>query len=254
MTYNRHPARDPRTVARDIPGIVDVMFPQLTAGAVVHLNQRMRRVAGVEPVPAELVDSSKLAKAMLFEIAVARGQQLLIKRVSTDWNDCLRVAVERQSRHFDARLPESLDDIDLEVADWVGKNLARMMDVLCDRNPNAELLQNPHIAGYEWISSSEGDFAIGKSIIEVKCTAKRFGAADYRQVLMYWLLSYVDSIEQGSDEWSHCILVNPRLNQIVEIAFDDIIDIAAAGRTKIEILELFSVIVGEYSLRASIDL
>ena len=254
MEYSGHAARDPRTLARDIPGILEIMFPQLTPGVVVHLNQGIRSVANVIPVPPELIDASKLSKAMLFEVGVERGQQILEKKVNADWKDCLRVAVQKQSRYFDARLPESLDEIDLDVAERVGKNLARMMDNLCRRNPGAELLPNPRIAGYQWISSSDGDFSIATKIIEVKCTAKRFGAADYRQVLMYWLLSYADSVERDSREWSHCILVNPRVNHMVEVSFDEIIDITAAGRTKIEILELFAVVVGEYGLRASMDL
>ena len=62
-----------------------------------------------------------------------------------------------------------------------------------------------------------------------------------RQILMYWLLYYAASIEHGSDEWSNCVLVNPRLNRLVELSFNEIIGQIAAGRSKIELLEVFHI-------------
>ena len=253
MRRSRRPARDPRTVARDIPGFSEVLFPQLTPGVVVHLNKRIRSFTSVKAVPDEMIDASNLDKAMLFEMAFARGQQILTGGTSLDWQGCLDVAIVKQSKHFDVRIPESLSDVDIEVADLVGRNLAHMIAELRTRNLHLDLQDGPRVAGYQWISSSEGDFSIGRKLIEVKCTNRRFGAADYRQVLMYWLLSYAASIERGSSEWSHCILLNPRLNHVVEIPFDEIIGFAAAGRSKIELLELFAVVVGDYGLRASSD-
>lgn len=51
-------------------------------------------------------------------------------------------------------------------------------------------------------------------------------------------------------EWAIGVLLNPRRNKVVEISFNELIDIAAAGKSKIEILELFSSIVGDYALKA----
>ena len=254
MTFNRRPIRDPRTVARDIPGIGDILFPQLTPGMVVHLNRRILSCSNVEPVPTEKVEASNLSRAMLFEIGVARGEQMLRGESDLGWEDCLRVAITRQSKHFDVRLPGALSDADKEVADWVAQNMAYMFGQVEIANAGAEIQLHPRIYGFQWISSSEGDFSIGEKLIEVKCGGKRFGSADYRQVLMYWLLSYAAKIEKDTSEWSHCILLNPRLNHLLEISFDEIIGFTTAGKSKIELLELFTVVVGDYGIRASSDI
>ena len=253
MSYRRSPIRDPRTVARDIPGISDLLFPQLTPGLVAHLNKRARSCAGVEAVPYELVKASSLRRAMLFEVAFVRGQHILNGRAESDWDECLKIATIRQQRHFDASLPESLQEVDIAVADWVGHNMAKMLKEVLISGPGQELIHSPPIVGYMWIASSEGDFSLGKHLIEIKCTNNNFGSADFRQVLMYWLLSYAASIERDSNEWEKCILLNPRLNHMVEVSFDEIIELSAAGRSKVEIIEIFSFVVGEYGLKRLSD-
>ena len=60
MALSRLPFRDPRTVARDIPGVLDVLFPRLTGGLVGSLNKKMFAFDGIEPVPDELIENSKL--------------------------------------------------------------------------------------------------------------------------------------------------------------------------------------------------
>ena len=251
MAHSRRPARDPRTVARDIPGIGEVLFPQLSPGMVVHLNRGMVSLEDVEPVPAERVQASNLSKAMLFEIGVARGEQILREESNLKWEDCLQVAIVRQSGHFDVQLPGLLSDVDKGVADWVGQNMAYMLRQIAKDNAGKDICLSPRVPGYQWISSSEGDFSIGTKLIEIKCGSKRFGSADYRQVLMYWMLSYAATIERGGMEWSHCILLNPRFNHVVEVSFEEIVRLTSAGRSKIELLELFAVVVGDYGLRAS---
>ena len=232
MAYNRLPMRDPRTVARDIPGISDVIFPQLTPGMVAYFNKKIACSNEVEAIPIELVKASALSRAMLFETAYARGEQLLNGIINADWEDCLKIATQRQQYHYDATLPNALTDSDIVVAEWVGNNLAHMLNQICDDEPEQELKMSPEINGYQWIASGKGDFALGSKLIEVKCSNKNFGSADYRQVLMYWLLSYASVIERNSSEWKSCILLNPRRNHVVEISFNDIIKVAAAGRSK----------------------
>ena len=252
---HRHVAiRDPRTVARDIPGISDILFPQLTAGLVAQLNKNIRPCAGVQRVPIESVCASTLQRAMLFEVAFARGQQILNGKENPDWDDCLKVASIRQRQHFDAAVPESLVGADMEVAEHVARNLADMLSEIRIARPGMELIHSPSITGYQWISSSQGDFAVGTQLIEVKCTNRPFGVRDYRQVLMYWLLSYAAAIERDCTEWTSCILLNPRLNHVVEITFCEIIGFITAGKSKVEILELFSSVVGDYGLRAIADI
>jgi hypothetical protein len=247
MAYNRLPLRDPRTIAREIPGVCDILFPQLTTGTVLFFNKGMKAFDGISAIPDELVKTSTLQHAMLFEVAYARGEQILEGTKNADWSTCLKLAIERQKRHFDAVLPAKFTASDIEVADWVGKNMANMLRKMESDLAEDSLIHSPKIPGYQWIASGNGDFALGKKIIEVKCSSRNFGSADYRQILMYWLLSYASSLESNSIEWQTGILLNPRLNHIVEVSFDELVATTAAQKSKIEILELFSSIVGDYA-------
>lgn len=249
MTFDRLPAKDPRTVARDIPGIFDTLFPQLVPGVVAHFNRKAISLAGCEVLPDEHVRASNLNRAMLFEVAFARGEQLIVGIEEADWDTCLKIAVERQRRHFDAKLPDALTAVDKTVADWVARNLVSMLNSIQATAKDHRLVQSPKVPGYQWIASGCGDFSLGTRIIEVKCTNKRFSASDYRQIVMYWLLSYASSIENGTPEWTNGILINPRLNYVLELSFDEIVAIIGAGRSKVELLQLFSSMVGEHTFR-----
>src|SRR5690606_8602054 len=114
MAYNRLPLRDPRTVAREIPGIFDVIFPQLTPGAVCYFN-RAAKGYDVMSVPEDGIARSSLQKAMLFEIAAARAEQILDGVENPDWDACLNVATSRQKKHFDAALPNNLSEDDIHI-------------------------------------------------------------------------------------------------------------------------------------------
>lgn len=254
MAFDRLPAKDPRTVARDIPGIFDVLFPQLVQGIVAHFNRKAISFADCKVIPDGIVKASNLNRAMLFEIAFARGEQLIGGTEEADWDACLKIAVERQRRHFDAKLPDSLVTADKNVAEWVAKNLAAMLSQIQATAKSFPLVRSPLVPGYQWIASGFGDFSIGARLIEVKCTNKHFSASDYRQILIYWLLSYASSIEKGTPEWTNGILMNPRLNHFLEVSFDEIITVIAAGRSKVELLELFSSMVGEYTLRMLVSI
>jgi hypothetical protein len=248
MTTLRPLPRDPRTVARDIPSIVDALFPQLAPGVVMHLNNSSRSFLLCDPVPEELIEASKLQHSMLFELSVAVGEQLsLSNKDEVDWGEALQSATRRQRRYFDAKLPEALTEADKVVASQVGENMAWMLEDVAD---GARLTASPKIPGYQWISSGNGDFSCGQKLIEVKCGARRFGSSDYRQILIYWLLSYAASIEGRGDEWEVGVLLNPRRNEIVEVRFDDLIEAVGAGRSKVDVLELFAWLVGDYAARA----
>jgi len=247
MTRSRLMLRDPRTVARDIPSIVDAIFPQLAPGVVMHMNNSARGVLLCDAVSEELVSESKLQHAMLFELAFAAGEQCLDGAEDVDWDAALGSAVRRQRRHFDAKLPAVLNDVDKTIANHVGENLCWMLeDVAADRR----ILKSPHIPGYQWIASGSGDFACDTTLVEVKCARRRFGASDYRQIMIYWLLSYAASVEGRGDEWEVGVLLNPRRNEIVEFRFDDFVAAVGAGRSKVDILELFGWLIGDHSARA----
>lgn len=247
MATERHPANDPRSVARDIPGIFDALFPQLTPGVVAHFNRKSYAAADCEPVPPKLVAASNLQRAMLFEVAVAAGEQLIAGNDQVEWDICLKVAVGRQRQHFDAKLPDFLSTADKTVAQWVARNLVAMLNGIKAAGGDEVLVSSPNIPGYQWIASGVGDFSVGMRLVEVKCTNKHFSSSDYRQIVMYWLLGYASSVEHGTPEWSHGILMNPRLNCIVKLPFNEVISVIGAGRSKVELLELFSSMVGDRS-------
>lgn len=253
VTYRRLSIKDPRTVAREIPSIFDAIFPQLTPGIIAHFNRSAVSYSELSPLPDELVQSSNLQQAMLFEIGYARSEQILRGVIEADWNECLAIATSRQQHYFDAQLPKILSQLDMEIAEWVALNLSSILKNISSKSPEYEIVHSPKIPGYQWVDSGEGDFSIGQSLIEVKCTARSFGAADYRQVLMYWLLSYVSSLENDTFEWNEILLLNPRKNCLVEVSFNEIIEYTAAGKSKIEIVELFSSMIGDYALKALPD-
>ena len=122
MPANRLPARDPRTVARDIPGVLDILFPRLSGGLVNALNAKMFTFTGIEPIPAQAIEASSLQNAMLFEISMARAESEL-RGGAASWDECLQVASARQRRHFDVRIPEKLEPRDISVAHHAASNL-----------------------------------------------------------------------------------------------------------------------------------
>jgi hypothetical protein len=247
MSVETKATNDPRTVARDIPGIFDTLFPQLTAGVVSYFNRKSYAAASCSPIPETLVAASSLARAMLFEVAMAACEHQLASQANVDWDACLQVAGDRQRRHFDATIPDTLSAADISAAQWVSSNLVSTINQL--RNDGEELIIAPKIPGYQWVASGFGDFSLGKRLVEVKCTNKRFSSADYRQVIMYWLLSYAASMENGATEWTSVILVNPRLNYVLNLTFDEIVGVIGAGRSKVDLLQLFSSMVGDHSER-----
>lgn len=190
MVTKRLATNDPRTIARDIPGLFDALFPQLVPGIVANLNCRRIQVPECEAVPPELVSASTLQRAMLFEVAIAAAEQLILSHGEIDWDACLTVALRRQRDHFDAKLTSQLSDADKEVSLRVATNLDTMLSYLQSKSDHKLLVHAPEVPGYQWIACGVGDFALGRDVIEVKCTNKIFSSADYRQVVMYWLLSY----------------------------------------------------------------
>lgn len=237
---------DPRTVARDIPGIFDEVFPQLTPSIVLHFNSQAE-TRPVRVLPQAFLDASKLQRAMLFELAYSVAENILSGK-PIDWAICSKATLERQRAYFDAKLPENFDNADRKVAELVGRNLAvSLKEMSCFLGQ--PLVQRPHIPGFEWIGSGKGDFALGECLIEVKCTAKRFSSSDYRQVAIYWLLSYAAAIEGKGVEWKEFILFNPRSGAIVQLSFEKFLSVISSGRTKIDILQLFQSLVGSRLIR-----
>ena len=244
MPFNRLPARDPRTVARDIPGVLDVLFPRLTGGLVNALNATMFSFPGISPIPSEVIDKSRLQKAMMFELSMARAESEMRGGAAASWDECLAVASKRQRRHFDARIPEKLEQEDILVADHAARNLVAMLNSVQAQRSSAILEQAPVIPGLGWVASGHGDFAIGSTLIEVKHTERNFDAGDFRQVLMYWLLRYARTVESDSAMWSDVLLLNPRRNGALLVNYDHLLRSASASSNRVELVELLRSAVG----------
>ncbi len=245
MVLRRLPFRDPRTVARDIPGVLDVLFPRLSGGLVASLNRKMFSFPEIVPIADELVEQSHLQRSMVFELAIARAEIILGAEPEPSWDDCLRVAADRQRRYYDARIPTRLEPCDLDVAFHAANNLITMLTSVQRQHPDMHLERNPVIPGLGWIASGNGDFSLGQILVEVKHTDRNFVAGDFRQVLMYWLLKYAASIERNDLIWSDCLLLNPRRNSGLLINFDYLLQSASPSASRVELFELLRFIVGQ---------
>lgn len=195
MARSRLPLRDPRTIARDIPGVLDVLFPRLTGGLVASLNRSIFSFKNIDPIPDNLLEQSGLQNAMIFEISVARAELILSGASDPSWKACLDIAIERQRRHYDAKIPDALLPAEVVVAEHAANNLVRMLNSLKIQYSGFKIELKPKIPGFGWISSGSGDFSIGDTLVEVKHTDRNFISADFRQILMYWMLRYAASIE-----------------------------------------------------------
>jgi hypothetical protein len=244
MPLRRLPFRDPRTIARDIPGVLDVLFPRLSGGLVASLNRRMFSFSGIVPVADELIERSHLQKAMLFELAIARTELMLDGNKEPSWDDCLRVATDRQRQYYDAKIPVQLERCDLDVASHAADNLIAMLTSVQCQYSNTQLRSRPMIPGLGWIASGVGDFSLGPILIEVKHTDRNFVAGDFRQVLMYWLLKYAASIGTNEVIWTDCLLLNPRRNSGLLVNFDYLSQSASSNSNRVELFEILRSVVG----------
>lgn len=242
MANKRLPFRDPRTVARDIPGVLDALFPRLSGSLVAALNRDAFYYSDLAPVAGELVQESQLQKAMLFELAVARAELILSGQEEPKWAECLAIALERQSRHYDARKPDGIEEGDKAVAEHAARNLVSMLR-RTSKTHGSSIVQRPAIPGMGWIASGTGDFAIGKVLVEVKHTDRNFIAGDFRQVLMYWLLKYASAIESDDEVWADLLLLNPRRNCGLAVNFDKLLQSASSSSNRVELCEALRSIV-----------
>jgi hypothetical protein len=232
---------DPRSVAREIPGILDEVFPQLTPGIVAHFNSRASKF-DVEELPAALLSQSRLQRAMLFELGYTVAERIMTG-TAYDWAECIEATLQRQRAFFDAVLPDKIEPADRTLAEIVAQNLSTRLRTKSHQQ-NQPVVLRPAIPGLEWIASGQGDFAIGRFLIEVKCTAKRFSASDYRQIAIYWLLSFAAAVEGKGEEWQDFVLLNPRSGEEVSMRFDPFLASISSGRTKVDILQVFQTLVG----------
>ncbi|CAM3880653.1 hypothetical protein SAMN05216475_3285 [Pseudomonas synxantha] len=236
---------DPRTVAREISGVFETIFPHLIPRVVTYINRISVTIPAFETIDHKLLSESSLQKSMLFEIASGVAESSLVAGCLPSWDVLLLNAVAKQRLHYDAEIPLILAEGDKVVAKVTGENLVRGLASLAGSKslPLSDVVIAPKIPGYGWISSGVGDFAVGDCLVEVKCSAKNFSSADYRQVLMYWLMSYLYAIETNSTEWKSCVLINPRVNKMVEVDFDELVRLVSPGGSKLQLVEKFRALI-----------
>lgn len=245
MSEKREVVSDPRTIARNVSGIFDATFPQLAPAIVAHFNRAYsREIPACQPISSEILGRSTLQRAMLFELAIAVAEDQLSSMGSTNWDECLVRAGARQRRFFDAVVPAFLDSADREVAEKVAMNLLAGLKVISD-NEGQPVVASPKVPGFRWIATGEGDFATEHTIIEVKCASKRFSTADYRQIVIYWLLNHIHSVEFGGVFWRNGVLINPRLNLLVEFPFKDLVELIALDKSVSSIVDTFCSVISE---------
>ena len=78
----------------------------------------------------------------------------------------------------------------------------------------------------------------------MKWTGKLFLSADYRQVAIYWLLSYAASVEGRGEKWHDFISLNPSSGDKLTMQFDELLSLVGGGRTKIDALQLLWSLIG----------
>lgn len=184
----------------------------------------------------ELV-KTQLQNSMLFELSIVAAEDLL-EGCGIEWSRCLREAVRRQRDYFDAQIPT---EINAHARNCVLQTAENLRAILDEALTDLESLEaRPTIPGFGWISSGTGDFATNSTIIEVKCHAKNFSTADYRQLLLYWFLKYVKSMESGQICWSHGVLVNPRLGTYSLFRFDTVLPMISGPRQRIDLVQSFN--------------
>jgi hypothetical protein len=100
--------------------------------------------------------------AIVFELSVARAEGILRGDEAADWGEYLRTASQRQSRHYDARIPVALSEVDIEIAEHAAQNLTAMLTSVQAQRPGVALEQSPVIPSVGWVASGNGDFALGQ--------------------------------------------------------------------------------------------
>ncbi|BDW88681.1 hypothetical protein [Thalassospira tepidiphila] len=243
MVSKRFPIRDPRTVSRDIPGVLDILFPRLTGALVGSLNKRCQYFPDLQPISESEIEKTRIHKAMLFEISVAYAEIHLKGTAEPKWEDAISIAAKRQRRHYDARIPDKLNRTDIAIADHAATNLICMLEWLQSETPESSLICEPRIPGMGWIASGNGDFSLGSRLIEVKHTNRNFSSRDFKQVLMYWLLNYSEAIEKNLPAWTHITLLNPRKNSLLNLEVDALLISASSNSNRVELSEQLRAVV-----------
>lgn len=240
---------DPRTVSRELAGVFETVFPRLVPSMVAYLNRHYaKRISGLVDVSEDLIHKSLLQKAMLFELALAAGERMLAAPDDElDWGACVACATGRQQRYYDAAAaPAAVTVSDATVASAIARNLVTMLRG-CSLPDSVSIICEPRIPGFGWIACGVGDYSCGDAIIEAKCASRRFSSADYRQLILYWLLSYMANLEGSGSPWNRGILLNPRRGLCVELVFSDVVPLLSSGCLQADVARQFASVIERYT-------
>jgi hypothetical protein len=114
--------------------------------------------------------------------------------------------------------------------------------------PNSPIIEYcPTFPGAGFLNSSEGDIAVGNSLIEVKTTTRKPSGKDVRQLIIYAALD----ANNERDHWSHFGIFNPRRGTLHYVEIDSLLLRLSGGKTKSDV---FSEIISYVeSFRQSVD-
>lgn len=233
--------RDPRNLAREVPGILGLIFPRLNNIIVKNLNKKTIKINNLECLES-LTKISDMSHAMLFEISMCYAVDILDSGNNANFNKSVERAISKQRKYYDAQIPNNITDNDIKIIKLSASNLLKMIKYIKKENENCDLKSNPIIPGFGWINNAKGDFYNENILVEVKHTNSNFRAKDYRQVLMYYLLKYSNAIKKNENIWKECILINPRKNLYLSINFSELIYLLS-GSDELEAYNLFRVII-----------
>jgi len=133
-----------------------LLFPQLLPAIVAHLNREAQPISGCTIIDESMLAGINTNAAMLFEVAYVRAEQILEGK-NEDWNECLSIALSRQSRYFDAVLPDKLSDIEIKIANQTATNLTKSIRYLSAEWGDSNVVRSPIIPGFQWIAQGQGD-------------------------------------------------------------------------------------------------
>ena len=89
----------------------------------------------------------------------------------------------------------------------------------------------PSFPGAGFLNSSEGDFGIGNTLIEVKTTTRKPAGKDIRQLMVYVALE----ANAGKKRWSHIGIFNPRRGTLHRAEIDSLVLRLSGGKPQSDV-------------------
>lgn len=101
--------------------------------------------------------------------------------------------------------------------------------------PEQPIVFCPRFSGAGFIDSSEGDIALGDTLVEVKTTTRRHSGRDLRQLLIYLALDAASARPQAAPRWTHIALFNPRRGTLHRAEVDALLLRLSGGKPRADV-------------------